>query len=86
VFCAVSAWSRWQFVRFDADGKSATTFAMLGEHFAEQQQGVAAALTSRREGHRQVPPIRRDSASFRHLNLTPTGFPIIECLTSCEVI
>ena len=35
VFCAVLAWSRWRFVRFAADEKSATTLAMLGECFAE---------------------------------------------------
>ena len=35
VFCAVLAWSRWRFVRFAVDEKSATTLAMLGECFAE---------------------------------------------------
>ena len=35
VFCAVLAWSRWRFVRFATDEKSATTLAMLGECFAE---------------------------------------------------
>jgi len=35
VFCAVLAWSRWRFVRFAADEKSATTLAMLAECFAE---------------------------------------------------
>ena len=35
VFCAVLAWSRWRFVRFAADEKSATTLGMLGECFAE---------------------------------------------------
>ena len=34
-FCAALAWSRWRFVRFAADEKSATTLAMLGECFAE---------------------------------------------------
>jgi transposase len=34
VFCAVLAWSRWRFVRFAADEKSATTLGMLAECFA----------------------------------------------------
>jgi len=33
VFCAVLAWSRWRFVRFAADEKAETTFAMLAECF-----------------------------------------------------
>jgi len=33
VFCAVLAWSRWRFVRFAADEKAATTFAMVAECF-----------------------------------------------------
>lgn len=35
VFCAVLAWSRVRFVRFAADEKAETTFAMLAECFAE---------------------------------------------------
>ncbi len=35
VFCAVLAWSRWRFVRFAPDEKSATTLGMLAECFAE---------------------------------------------------
>jgi len=33
VFCAVLAWSRWRFVRFAADERAETTFAMLAECF-----------------------------------------------------
>lgn len=35
VFCAVLAWSRVRFVRFAADEKAATTFALLAECFDE---------------------------------------------------
>jgi transposase len=35
VFCAVLAWCRYRFVRFSADERAETTFAMLAECFAE---------------------------------------------------
>ena len=49
VFCAVLAWSRWRFVRFAADEKSATTLAMLGECFAEMG-GVPQVVLADRMG------------------------------------
>ena len=49
VFCAVLAWSRWRFVRFAADEKSATTLAMLGECFA-QMGGVPQVVLADRMG------------------------------------
>lgn len=33
IFCAVSAWSRWRFVRFGADETANTTFRLLAECF-----------------------------------------------------
>jgi len=49
VFCAVLAWSRWRFVRFATDEKSATTLAMLGECFAEMG-GVPQVVLADRMG------------------------------------
>ena len=49
VFCAVLAWSRWRFVRFAADEKAATTFAMLAECF-EQLGGVPKVVLADRMG------------------------------------
>lgn len=49
VFCAVLAWSRWRFVRFAADEKSATTLAMLAECFA-QLGGVPRVVLADRMG------------------------------------
>lgn len=47
VFCAVLAWSRWRFVRFAGDEKSATTLAMLGECFAELGGAPQVVLADR---------------------------------------
>lgn len=49
VFCAVLAWSRVRFVRFAADEKAATTFAMLAECF-EQLGGVPGVVLADRMG------------------------------------
>ncbi len=47
VFCAVLAWSRFRFVRFAADEKSATTLGMLAECF-EVLGGVPATVLADR--------------------------------------
>ncbi|MGH3574089.1 MAG: IS21 family transposase [Gemmatimonadales bacterium] len=47
VFCAVSAWSRWRFVRFAADERSETTFAMLAECFEEMGGAPKVVLADR---------------------------------------
>jgi hypothetical protein len=44
VFCAVLAWSRFRFVRFAADEKAATTFALLADCF-EVSNWKSAAQT-----------------------------------------
>jgi hypothetical protein len=49
VFCAVSAWSRFRFVRFTADEKAATTFALLAECF-ETLGGVPKTVPADRMG------------------------------------
>ena len=49
VFCAVLAWSRFRFVRFAADEKAATTFALLAECF-EQLGGVPKMVLADRMG------------------------------------
>jgi hypothetical protein len=49
VFCAVSAWSRFRFVRFTADEKAATTFALLAECF-ETLGGVPKTVLADRMG------------------------------------
>lgn len=49
IFCAVSAWSRWRFVRFAADEKAETTFAMLAECF-EALGGVPKVVLADRMG------------------------------------
>lgn len=49
VFCAVLAWSRWRFVRFAADEKAETTFAMLAECF-EALGGVPKVVLADRMG------------------------------------
>jgi transposase len=49
VFCAVLAWSRWRFVRFAADERAETTFAMLAECF-EQLGGVPKVVLADRMG------------------------------------
>ena len=49
VFCAVLAWSRVRFVRFAADEKAQTTFAMLAECFA-QLGGVPKVVQADRMG------------------------------------
>jgi transposase len=49
VFCAVLAWSRFRFVRFAADEKSATTLAMLAECF-EVLGGVPKTVLADRMG------------------------------------
>jgi transposase len=49
VFCAVLAWSRWRFVRFAADEKATTTFAMLAECF-EELGGVPKVVLADRMG------------------------------------
>jgi len=47
VFCAVLAWSRWRFVRFAADEKSATTLGMLAECFAQLGGAPRVVLADR---------------------------------------
>jgi hypothetical protein len=47
VFCAVSAWSRWRFMRFAADENSTTTLAMLAECFAEMDGTPKVVLADR---------------------------------------
>jgi transposase len=49
VFCAVSAWSRWRFVRFALDEGAETTFAMLAECF-EALGGVPKVVLADRMG------------------------------------
>jgi len=49
VFCAVSAWSRWRFVRFAADERAETTLAMLAECF-EELGGVPKVVLADRMG------------------------------------
>ena len=49
VFCAVLAWSRFRFVRFAADEKAATTFAVLAECF-ETLGGVPKMVLADRMG------------------------------------
>jgi hypothetical protein len=49
VFCAVAGWSRFRFVRFAADEKAATTFAMLAECF-EVLGGVPKVVLADRMG------------------------------------
>jgi len=49
VFCAVSAWSRFRFVRFAGDETSATTLRMLAECF-EQLGGVPKVVLADRMG------------------------------------
>lgn len=49
VFCAVLAWSRWRFVRFAADERAETTFAMLAECF-EALGGVPRVVLADRMG------------------------------------
>jgi transposase len=49
VFCAVSAWSRWRFVRFAADERAETTFGLLAECF-EAMGGVPKVVLADRMG------------------------------------
>ncbi len=49
VFCAVSAWSRFRFVRFAADEKAATTLMLLAECF-EVLGGAPATVLADRMG------------------------------------
>lgn len=49
VFCAVSAWSRWRFVRFATDERSETTLAMLAECF-EAMGGAPKVVLADRMG------------------------------------
>jgi len=49
VFCAVSAWSRWRFVRFADNERSETTLSMLAECF-EHLGGVAKVVLADRMG------------------------------------
>jgi transposase len=49
VFCAVSAWSRWRFVRFATDESADTTFAVLAECF-EAMGGVPKVVLADRMG------------------------------------
>jgi transposase len=49
VFCAVLAWSRIRFVRFAADERAETTFAMLAECF-EAIGGVPGKVLADRMG------------------------------------
>jgi transposase len=49
VFCAVSAWSRFRFVRFATDEKADTTFKMLAECF-EELGGVPKVVLADRMG------------------------------------
>ena len=47
IFCAVSAWSRWRFVRFATDERAETTLAMLAECF-EAMGGVPKVVLADR--------------------------------------
>lgn len=47
VFCAVSAWSRWRFVRFAFDERAETTLAMLAECFEEMGGAPKVVLADR---------------------------------------
>ncbi|MHB8329898.1 MAG: IS21 family transposase [Acidimicrobiales bacterium] len=47
VFCAVSAWSRFRFVRFATDEKADTTFKMLAECFEELGGAPKVVLADR---------------------------------------
>jgi transposase len=47
VFCAVAAWSRWRFVRFAANERAETTFALLAECL-EELGGVPKVVLSDR--------------------------------------
>jgi transposase len=49
VFCAVSAWSRWRFVRFADNERSTTTHALLAECF-ERLGGVPKVVLADRMG------------------------------------
>jgi transposase len=49
IFCAVSAWSRFRFVRFATDERAETTFAMLAECF-EELGGVPKVVLADRMG------------------------------------
>lgn len=49
VFCAVSAWSRWRFVRFSDNERSETTLSMLAECF-ELMGGVPKLVLADRMG------------------------------------
>jgi transposase len=49
VFCAVSAWSRWRFVRFSNNERSETTLSMLAECF-ELMVGVPKVVLADRMG------------------------------------
>ena len=49
VFCAVSAWGRWRFVRFALEESAETTFAMLAECF-EAMGGVPKVVLADRMG------------------------------------
>jgi transposase len=49
IFCAVSAWSRWRFVRFAADERAETTLGLLAECF-EQLGGVPKVVLADRMG------------------------------------
>jgi len=49
IFCAVSAWSRWRFVRFAADERAETTFSMLAACF-EALGGVPKVVLADRMG------------------------------------
>lgn len=50
VFCAVSAWSRFRFVRFAAEEKAPTTLALLAECF-EALGGVPKTVLADRLGY-----------------------------------
>src|SRR6516162_3346930 len=49
IFCAVSAWSRWRFVRFAADERAETTLGLLAECF-EALGGVPKVVLADRMG------------------------------------
>jgi transposase len=49
IFCAVSAWSRFRFVRFATDERAETTFQMLAECF-EELGGVPKVVLADRMG------------------------------------
>jgi transposase len=49
IFCAVSAWSRWRFVRFAVDERAETTLGLLAECF-EQLGGVPKVVLADRMG------------------------------------